>query len=102
MADQQQQQDPSKSSIIGAIWNAITKDGTLAAAGRQGAAELAQALRAFPETLHADVPGTILNPTQGEIADSRSQKLPSPSEIARDKQPHRPEQEQEHDHGRGR
>lgn len=99
MADQQQQgqdqQSSSKSSIVGAIWNALTRDGTLAAAGRQGAAELAQALRAFPETIHAEVPGTIGNPTQGEIADSR--RLPSPSEVARDKQPHR--QEPGHDQG---
>ena len=49
------------------------------------------ALRAFPETIHVNEPGTILNPTQGEIAASRNQKLPSPSEIAADKQPYRPE-----------
>jgi hypothetical protein len=68
----------------------------------QGATELATALRAFPDSIHAEEPGTFLNPTQGEIADSRS--LPSPSEIVRDNQPYRPQQGhgQEHDHGHGR
>ena len=57
---------------VSTMWNAMTKDGTLAAAGRQGADELAVALRAFPESIQADEPGTILNPTQGEIAADRS------------------------------
>jgi hypothetical protein len=105
MAEQKsaEQKDTSKPGVIGAIAASITKDGMLAAAFRQGATELAMALRAFPETIHAEEPGTLMNPTQGEIATSR--KLPSPSEIARDnKQPHRtePDRSQEHDHGRGR
>ncbi len=83
--------------LVARIWHAITKDGTLAAAGRQGADEIAMALRAFPETIHVDEPGTILNPTQGEIAARREERIPSPSEIARDKQPYRPEPG--HDHG---
>jgi hypothetical protein len=87
---------------VARVWDAITRDGTLAAFGRQGADEIAQALRAFPETIHSDQPGTILNPTQGEIAASRETKLPSPSEIARDKQPYRPEPGQDHDNGRER
>ena len=59
-------------AAVSTMWNAMTKDGTLAAAGRQGADELAVALRAFPESIQADEPGTILNPTQGEIAADRS------------------------------
>jgi hypothetical protein len=104
MAEQKsaEQQGMSKPGVIGRVTHAITKDGMLAAAFRQGADELAKALRAFPDTIHAEEPGTFLNPTQGEIADNRNRKLPSPSEIAKDKQPHRPEQGQEHDHGRGR
>ena len=104
MAEQKaaQQQDDRKPGMIGRAVHAITKDGMLAAAFRQGASELAQALRAFPDSIHAEEPGTLLNPTQGEIADGRS--LPSPSEIARDNQPYRPQQGhgQEHDHGHGR
>ncbi len=103
MAEQKDVSEPN--GVIARISHAITKDGMLAAAFRQGATETAMALRAFPDTIHAEEPGTFLNPTQGEIADSRSQKLPSPSEIARDsKQPYRPEpgHGQEHDRGHGR
>jgi hypothetical protein len=96
------QESNEPGGLAARIWNAITRDGTLAAFGRQGVDELAMALRASPDTIHAEEPGTIFNPTQGEIAASRNQKLPSPSEIARDKQPYQPEQEHEHDHGRGR
>jgi len=88
--------------LVARIWHAITKDGTLAAAGRLGAEEFAQALRAFPETIHAEEPGTFLNPTQGEIAADRKTKLPSPSDIAASRQPYRPEPGQDHDHGHGR
>ncbi len=103
-------------AAVSTMWNAMTKDGTLAAAGRQGADELAVALRAFPESIQADEPGTILNPTQGEIAADRSSlremhnrasygtqsHLPSPSEIARDKQPYVPELNRSHEHEMGR
>lgn len=87
------------SSLIGAMfsatksglssaWNAITKDGTLAAAGRQGADELGMALKAFPDSIQVEEPGTIWNPTQGEIAAARNPDLPSPSEIARGQEAH--------------
>jgi hypothetical protein len=109
MADQQQQkqypeqqqtrQALSVSSIIRDVKDSVLRDGMLLAAFRQGADEFAQALRAFPETIHAEVPGTLLNPTQGEIADDRKQKQPSPSEIARDKQPYRPQPGHDHDQG---
>lgn len=98
-------------SGLSSVWNAITRDGTLAAAGRQGADELASALKAFPESIHVDEPGTVLNPTQGEIAASRSPHggvhgrantgLRSPSEIAKDNRPYRPERDQGHDQDRG-
>src|SRR4051812_48906145 len=88
---------------VNAAIEPITRDGTLAAAWRQGADELWQALRGSRDSIHAEEPGTVLNPTQGEIADRRNQKLPSPSEIAKNKQPYRPEpgHSQEHGHGRG-
>lgn len=73
----------SVKSALTSTWNAMTKDGTLAAAGRQGADELGMALKAFPDSIQADEPGTLWNPTQGEIAAARSPDLPSPSEIAR-------------------
>ena len=80
-------------SALSSTFNAVMKDGTLAAAGRQGIDELGMALKPFPDSIQSTVPGTIWNPTQGEIAASRSNAnaaandnaalLPSPSEIAR-------------------
>jgi hypothetical protein len=40
------------------------------AALRQGGKELGAALKAFPESISVDEPGTILHPTQGEIAEA--------------------------------
>ncbi len=88
-------------SAVNAIIEPITRDGTIAAFVRQGADEMAVALKAFPESISVDEPGTILNPTQGEIAADRKPRLPTPSEIAADKTPYRPENGQDQDHGRG-
>ena len=60
-------------SIVASLWNAVTADGTLAAAGRQGIDELGAALKAFPDAIQAQETGTIWNPTQGEIAADRQQ-----------------------------
>lgn len=100
MSEKEAVEATSRPSLAARVWDAVTRDGTLAAAVRQGADEIGMALKAFPETIHAEEPGTILNPTQGEIADRRT--LPSPSEIAKDKQPYRPEQDHSQEHGRGR
>lgn len=43
--------------------------GALQAAGRQGAKELGEALKAFPDSISVSEPGTVFNPTQGEIAE---------------------------------
>lgn len=59
-------------TIIGKAWNAITEDGHLAAAGRQGADELGAALKAFHDSVQVQETGTLWNPTQGEIAASRN------------------------------
>jgi hypothetical protein len=74
-------------SGVAKVWNAVTEDGYLAAAGRQGAGELGAALKAFPESIQVNEPGTLWNPTQGEIADARDVDSvgpphPWPSEIA--------------------
>lgn len=76
-------------SGLASTWNAVTKDGTIAAAMRQGADEIGMALKAFPDSIHVEEPGTILNPTQGEIASARGQApspstTTSPSAIAKD------------------
>ena len=99
MADKEAAATDRSPSLVARIWEAITKDGHLAAAGRQGADELATALKAFPDSIGVDEPGTIWNPTQGEIAADRESKLPSPSEIARNKQTYVPEQTQDQDRG---
>ena len=99
MAQKESVEAVGSSSLVGRIWDALARDGTLAAAWRQGADEIGVALKAFPESIHAEEPGTILNPTQGEIAADRKPKLPSPSEIAKDKQPYTPDQSQDHGHG---
>ncbi len=101
MAEKDAVESTASSSLVAKVWNAITRDGTLAAAGRQGADEFAQALKAFPDSIGVDEVGTILNPTQGEIAADR-RVMPSPSEIARDKTPYRLDQDQDQDLGHGR
>ena len=44
--------------------------GALSAAMRQGGKELGTALKAFPDSISVDEPGTVLTPTQGEIAEA--------------------------------
>ncbi len=43
--------------------------GAAMAALWQGGKELGAALKAFPDSISIDEPGTVLNPTQGEIAE---------------------------------
>jgi hypothetical protein len=89
---------------VDAVVEPFLRDGTLAAAFRQGASELYTALKPFPDTIQVNQPGTILNPTQGEIAADRKPDAPSPSDIAREDSPSPPDAGQEHAHemGRGR
>lgn len=97
MAEQEAVEATESRSLVARIKDAITNDGHLAAFGRQGIGELGQALKAFPDSIGVEEPGTIFNPTQGEIAADR--KPPSPSEIARSKTPYVPEYTQELDNG---
>jgi hypothetical protein len=70
--------------------------GTLMAAGRQGADEIGQALKAFPDSIQVQEPGTILNPTQGEIADSnRGGSLQSRLQEAQERAEAQPEPQKE-------
>ena len=94
-------------SVVSRTYTAAMADGHLAAAGRQGIDEIGMALKAFPDGIQADEPGTLWNPTQGEIAQNRRPDIPSPSEIIKQtrleqmKQP-KPDldQSQDQDHGR--
>jgi hypothetical protein len=68
----------------------------LMAAGRQGADEIGQALKAFPDSIQVQEPGTILNPTQGEIADSnRGGSLQSRLQEAQERAEAQPEPQKE-------
>lgn len=63
----------------------LMRDGTLAAAWRQGADEIAQALKAFPDSVaqHHE-PGSINNPLYSDIARARESYAadpPTPSEL---------------------
>lgn len=94
----------------------IIRDGTVPAFFRQGADEIGMALKAFPESVHAEEPGTVLNPTQYEITARRfspgsvyghapaqqESRLPSPSEIAKNKQPRVAEQDRDRQRQHGR
>ena len=59
--------------VVAKLWHALTSDGVLAAAGRQGIDELGAALKAFPESIQVSETGTIWNPTPGEVAADRQQ-----------------------------
>jgi hypothetical protein len=89
---------------IDAVAEPLLQDGTLAAAFRQGAQEIYTALKPFPESIQVNQPGTILNPTQGEIARARDPNAPSPSDIAHEDSPSPPDAGHEHGHemARGR
>jgi hypothetical protein len=58
-------------ATVSILWQNATKDGHLAAAGRQGLDEIGHALKAFPESIQTQEVGAIFEPTQGEIASSR-------------------------------
>ncbi len=62
---------------VGPIAEPLMRDGTLAAAWRQGADEAWQGLKAFPESIEGQAAGAILNPTQGEVAEARRPNEPA-------------------------
>jgi hypothetical protein len=78
---------------VGSVIDAILDDGVIAAAGRQGIGELGQALKAFPDSIQVEEPGTLFNPTQGEIAAARRTESILPGDIANDTADYMPEQD---------
>lgn len=79
--------------VVGSVIDAILDDGVIAAAGRQGIGELGQALKAFPDSIQVEEPGTLFNPTQGEIAAARRPASILPGDIANDTADYMPEQD---------
>lgn len=75
-------------AAVGKLWHAVTDDGILAAAGRQGIDELGAALKAFPESIQVQETGTMWNPTQGEIAADRQHTRNSSNHFASSGPPH--------------
>jgi hypothetical protein len=70
--------------VVAGMARALMKDGTIAAAMRQGADELGAALKAFPDSIQTYEMGTLWSPTPYEISKSRSQDEVTPSTIAKD------------------
>jgi len=101
--NQNQQQAQQQSSILASITepakaavDAVMKDGTLAAAFRQGAQEIYDGLlKPFPDVTSVREVGTVFSPTQGEVASARKEDQPSPSQIADNSKQNAP------DHGLG-
>ena len=88
---------------IGSVIGAVMEDGTIAAArAARRDSEFGMALKAFPDSIQVQEPGTIFNPTQGEIAEARRPDVPLPGDLAQDNTPYMPDQGQEMDMGRGR
>jgi hypothetical protein len=96
-------------NTVGRVTKPIMRDGFLAAMWRQGIGEIGEALKAFPDSISHDEPGVLFSPTQGEIAEGRKdhttvhgddkEKLPTPGEIAAEKQPRKADQGRQNDHG---
>lgn len=99
-------------SVVVGVYKAVFRDGTVDAALRQGANELGQALKPFPDSIQVDEPGAVFNPMYSDIAQGRDRyapaepaerpSLPSPSQIAATKaEPNRaePDHGQEQDRG---
>lgn len=83
--------EPAKKAV-----EAVMKDGTLAAAFRQGAQEIYDGLlKPFPDVTSVREVGTVFSPTQGEVASARKEDQPSPSQIAENPKSFAP------DHGLG-
>jgi hypothetical protein len=113
-------------SVVAAAYHAVMKGGEVQAFLRQGANEIGEALKAFPESLQVDEPGQVFNPIYSDIAaEKRSheaaatglatpgelaggsiygdreahgkQSLPSPGEVASEQ--HQPQQDQGQERG---
>jgi len=74
--------------------------GVAQAAMRQGAKEIGTMLKAFPESVSVDEPGTLFNPTQGEIAEANrsgtlSDRVREGRGRAAEREPPQPEPERE-------
>jgi hypothetical protein len=69
-------------NLVAAAYNAVMQGGEIQAAGLQGAHELGAALKAFPDAIQVNEPGTVFNPLYRDRQSESSPNLPSPSDIA--------------------
>jgi hypothetical protein len=63
--------------VISYFSEPLLRDGMVGGAWRQGAEEFWQLLKAFPDTIQAQASGTLMNPTQGEVAEGRRPAKPA-------------------------
>lgn len=73
-------------SVVGKVYDAVMEGGQIQAAGRQGIDELSAALKAFPDAIQCEEPGTAFHPLYRNMPG----EVPSPSEVASDPAPHLP------------
>jgi hypothetical protein len=88
--------DTAGMNLLTGVYDALFRDGALAAAGRQGLKELGDAFGVMtPESIQVSEPGAVWNPLYSDIAADRRESLgagqaapaatlPSPSEIGRE------------------
>ena len=100
MANQHEQQgffnraDAAVTNALTGAYNAVMRDGTIAAFFRQGVKELGEAFgQMLPDSIQVSEPGSVWNPLYSDIAADKRQmqelpgvSLPSPSDIGRDAQ----------------
>jgi hypothetical protein len=76
--------------VVGKVYDAVMEGGQVQAFFRQGADEIGVALKAFPDSIHVDEPGTVFNPLFRNMPGD----LPSPSQIVSDPTPYLPPPDQ--------
>ncbi len=77
---QEHRASPRGGGSLAAIYHAVMRGGELQAMGRMGIDELGQALRAFPDAIHAHAePGGMFEPLHRDIAAARDQHAPRES-----------------------
>jgi hypothetical protein len=116
MAEENQQESAVMGwakGVVEAVKENAYLGGQLQAAFRQGGNELGAALKAFPDSIQIDEPGTVLNPLYrdrdgetpahpyGASQESAASMhgLPTPDQIANARADSEPSQDQGHEHG---
>jgi hypothetical protein len=81
MAGEREQQKPA-GGFLASIYDGVMKGGEIQAFFRQGVAELGAALKAFPDSIQIDEPGTVFNPLYSDIAADKREHGRGPGPMA--------------------